>query len=271
MTPAYAREGPLAKVRQVADGGAFAYRALFNWAKPSMYIPTMLGGSFFQVIAFTMFGEFSGARSARFFLVGNAVQVCALSCMYGMGMMIANERRFGTLGPVLATPASRALIFLSRTWPIIVSGLFVSLFALGSGMAATGVRLPAGSVLPIVAVMAISVLSCTAFGFLLGSLCLYTRDILFFGNIVYPLMLLLCGVEVPRDVLPYWLRVIGAGLPLTHGVAAAQRLAQGASSSPVAGLVGEEALVGACYAVSGYGLLLLLEVLSRRRNALERM
>jgi ABC-2 type transport system permease protein len=257
--------------RQVIVGGAFSYRALFNWAKPSMYIPTMLGGSLFQVVAFTLFGAFSRARPASFFLVGNAVQVSALSCMYGMGMLIANDRRFGTLGPVLATPASRSVIFLSRTWPIVLSGIFVSLFALGSGVAVTGVRIPLASLPPIAAVIVISALSCTAFGILIGSLCLYTRDILFFGNIIYPLMLLLCGVEVPRSILPAWLSVIGAGMPLTHGVEAAQRLAQGAAPSLVTPLLAEEALVGLCYAIAGYGLLRLLERLSRTSNTLEKI
>ena len=29
-------------------GGNISYRALFNWIKPSTYIPTMLGGPLFQ-------------------------------------------------------------------------------------------------------------------------------------------------------------------------------------------------------------------------------
>ena len=89
-------------------GGLIAYRGLFNWIRPAMYIPTMLGSPLFQLIFFTKLGEYAHAQSADFYIVGNSVQVCAMSAVYGMTMAVANERWFGTLGPLLASPANRA-------------------------------------------------------------------------------------------------------------------------------------------------------------------
>jgi hypothetical protein len=43
-----------------------------------------------------------------------------------------------------------------------------------------------------------------------------------------------------------------ARAPLTHGIEAARRLADGASFSSVADLVGVEALIGGTYALVGY-------------------
>src|SRR5207245_3924081 len=88
-------------------GGLLAYRALFNWIRPWIYIPTMLGSPLFQLVFFTKLGQYSGAGDKSFFVVGNAVQVCAMSSVYGMTMAVANERWFGTLGPLLASPANR--------------------------------------------------------------------------------------------------------------------------------------------------------------------
>ena len=50
----------------------------------------------------------------------------------------------------------------------------------------------------------------------------------------------------------------------------ARELADGASFSSVAGLVGTELLVGVLYAAAGYGLLRFMEVQSRRYATLER-
>ena len=73
-------------------GGLISYRGLFNWIRPSMYIPTMLGSPLFQLIFFTKLGQYAHAESPDFYIVGNAVQVAAMASIYGMTMAIANER-----------------------------------------------------------------------------------------------------------------------------------------------------------------------------------
>ena len=57
-------------------GGVIAYRGLFNWIRPAIYIPTMLGSPLFQLIFFTKLGQYAHARERRdFYIVGNSVQV----------------------------------------------------------------------------------------------------------------------------------------------------------------------------------------------------
>jgi ABC-2 type transport system permease protein len=258
-----------AATRLVVVGGLISYRALFNWVRPSVYIPSMLGAPLFQIVFFTELGRFSRTEDAQFFTIGNAVQVCAMSCLFAMGMAIANERYYDTLGPLLATPANRAAIFLARTWPVMLSGLFTSLFGLGVGEVLLGLRLPGTTFLAILVVLLVSVASCTAFGVLLGAIGLQTREVILLANVAYFLMLLLCGVAVPRDVLPGWLSALGSGLPLTHGIAAADKLASGASLAQVSGLIATEAIIGACYATVGYGSLRILEWTSRSRGNMQ--
>jgi ABC-2 type transport system permease protein len=61
-------------------GGVISFRALFNWIKPSLYIPTMLGSPIFQIVFFTYLGRYAHTGEGdAFFIVGNAVQVCAMS------------------------------------------------------------------------------------------------------------------------------------------------------------------------------------------------
>ena len=183
-------------------GGVIAYRGLFNWIRPAMYIPTMLGSPLFQLIFFTKLGQYAHAEDADFYIVGNAVQVCAMSSVYGMTMAVANERWFGTLGPLLASPANRAAVFLGRGVPVLANGLLVSAFTFGAGVVLLGFRPPLHSIPALVVVVLVTVTSCTAFGMLLGSIGLRAKDFFFAANLAYFLMLLFCGVNIPIDQLP---------------------------------------------------------------------
>ncbi len=250
-------------------GGLISYRALFNWIRPSIYIPTMLGAPLFQILFFTYLGRYRGLQTDAFFVVGNAVQSCSMSAIYAGTMTIANERWMQTLSPLLASPANRIALFLGRSLPVIANGIFVSAFGFGAGRLLLRFH-PAPSTLPPLALVVIAtVASCTALGLLLGALGLRARDTLFGANLAYFLMLLFCGVNVPLGELPGWMSAVGRCLPLTHGIAAARRVASGASLRGVSGLVLTELAVGAAYAAAAYGLFRVLEVDSRRRASLE--
>ncbi len=250
-------------------GGVIAYRGLFNWIRPAMYIPTMLGSPLFQLIFFTKLGQYAHAGSRDFYVVGNSVQVCAMASVYGMTMAVANERSFGTLGPLLATPANRAAVFLGRGLPVLANGLLVSAFTFVAAAVLLGFRPGAGTLPALAAVVTVTAASCTAFGMLLGSIGLRAKDYFFAANLAYFLMLLLCGVNIPLDQLPGWLSTIGRCLPLTHGIAAARKVAAGASLGDVSGLVVTEALVGVAYAAGAYLLFRFLERESRRSAVLD--
>jgi ABC-2 type transport system permease protein len=252
-------------------GGIIAYKGLFNWLKPSIYIPTMLGSPLFQILFFTYLGRFSGVQNDAFFVVGNAVQACAMSSIYGMTMTIANERYFGTLAPLLASPANRLALFLGRALPVIINGLVVSIFGFCVGLVFLDFHLAFGQLPALAAILIVTVTSCTGLGLLLGSIGLRARDVFFISNTVYWLMLLLCGVNVPLAVLPGWLQGIGQTLPLTHGIAAARTIAAGGPFGQVAGLIAAEFRIGVVYGLAAFGLFRLFEVEARRRASLERL
>jgi ABC-2 type transport system permease protein len=65
------------------------------------------------------------------------------------------------------------------------------------------------------------------------------------------------------------MEAIGRCLPLTHGIMAARKIADGAALGDVGGLVWTEAGVGAAYAAAAYALFRLLERESRRRAVLD--
>jgi ABC-2 type transport system permease protein len=261
----------MTSVRVFAIGGLISYRALFNWISPWLYIPTMLGSPIFQILFFAYLGRYSGLQDDAFFVVGNGVQVCAMSSVYGATMAIANERWLGTLSALLATPARRGPLFLGRAVPYIANGVLVSAFGLLAGALLLDFDPPAASIPALALVLLVTVSSCTAFGLLLGSVGLRARDVFFASNLAYFLMLLFCGVNIPLDDLPGWMQAIGRGLPITHGIAAARDVAAGAPFSHAARLVATEAVIGLAYGVAAFSLFRFFEAEGRRRASLERI
>src|SRR3954454_14498634 len=229
----------------------------------------MLGSPLFQLIFFTKLGQYAQAESTDFYVVGNSVQVCAMASVYGMTMAISNERQMQTLGPLLASPANRAAVFLGRGVPVLANGLVVSAFTFAAGALLLGFRPGLDAVRPLVAIVLVTVASCTCFGMLLGSVGLRAKDVFFASNLAYFLMLLFCGVNIPLDVLPGWMSFVGRCLPLTHGIAAAREVAAGAPLSQVAGLVWTEAGIAAAYAAAGLLFFRYLERASRRSAVLD--
>jgi ABC-2 type transport system permease protein len=258
-----------AAVRVFVVGGGISYRALFNWISPGMYVTTMLGSPLFQILFFVYLGRYAGSQDDSFFIVGNAIQIAAMAGIYGMTMGIANERQYGTLQPLLATPANRLAIFTGRALPFVANGILVSLFGFTMSWVLLDFRPADGSLPGLVLAIAVTTCSCVALGMLIGSIGLRARDVFFGANLVYFLMLLVCGVNIANDDLPNWLGAIGRCLPLTHGIEAARQIAAGTPVGDVSGLLWTEAGIGLAYAPAAYVLFRVFEAEGRRRASLE--
>jgi ABC-2 type transport system permease protein len=262
--------GPIGGLRSAARvfwfGGLMSYGMLFNWARPSIYIPTLIGGPTFQLFFFAALGSYATHRSPAYFAIGNAVQVSVLAGVFGMTMAIANERWFGTLPALLATPANRAALFAGRFLPFVFNGLLVSIYALAIGIIFLGVRLAPQSLAVVGLALLTTVFSCTAIGALQGAISLRLRDGLFGANLIMMGVLLFCGVNIPISELPGWMQFVSQLLPFTHGLQAIRQAADGAGLGQVGGLIAVELLIGVVYALAAFGLFSLLER-SARQNA----
>jgi ABC-2 type transport system permease protein len=232
-------------------------------------VPTFLIAPIFQILLFVYIGRASGVQSDEFYVIGNALQYAAIPCIFAMSSTITDERQQQTLGFILVSPARRLPLFLGRSLPVIVNGMFVSAFAFAVGSLIVGVDVPASAVGPLLLTIAVCAASCTGLGLVSAAVGLRVRETATLNNIVFGLLLVFCGTNVALNELPSWMSFISQGLPLTHGIEAARGLADGRSLASVSGLIGAEALVGAIYAFLGYGLLRFMEWQGRRLATLE--
>jgi ABC-2 type transport system permease protein len=251
-------------------GGLLSYRALFGFLNPWIFVPSLLVAPIFQILLFAYIGRSAGLESDEFYVIGNAVQYTAIPCLFAMTHTIAGERFQQTLGYLLVTPARRLPLFLGRALPVIVNGFFVGVFALVVGGAILGIDVPASAYAPLAVVTAVAAYSCTGLGLINAALGLVIRETAVLSNVIFGLLLIFTGANVPMDDLPAWMQSVAQGLPFTHAIEAAREVADGVPFADVSGLVATEAAIGTVYVAVGYTMLRWVEIVSRRRATLER-
>jgi ABC-2 type transport system permease protein len=261
----------MSSVRIFFVGGLTSYRALFNWLSPWILIPSFFVAPIFQILLFAYIGREAGLENDRFYVIGNAIQYSAIPCLFAMANTIADERYNQTLGFILGSPAKRLPLFVGRSLPVISNGILVSAFGLTVGSLLLHVHIPAGSIAPLALVVTVSAAACTGLGLANAALGLRVRETAVSSNIIFGVLLIFCGVNVPLAKLPSSMSFIAQGLPLTHGIEAARRLADGQAFGRVGGLIAVEALIGLGWGLLGYVSLRVMEFQSRRHATLERM
>jgi ABC-2 type transport system permease protein len=250
-------------------GGITSFRGLINWLSPWIFVPTLVVQPIFQIFLFVYIGRAAGVQSDEFYVIGNAVQYASIPCLFAMTHAIAGERWQQTLAYVLVTPAGRLPLFLGRALPVIANAMVVALFSLLVSGLLLGIDIPASTWPAIAVVIFIATFSCTGLGLVCAAAGLRIREMAVTNNILFGLLLIFTGANVPIEQLPGWMQAISERVPLTHGIQAAREVADGATLGDVSGLLAAEAAVGLTYTVLGYGLLRLMEHESRKRASIQ--
>ena len=223
-----------------------------------------------QMFFFVYLGTFAtGESNAAFYIVGNALQIAAVSGIYGMTMSIGGDRDSGTLGYILGTPANRFVVFMGRAFMNILDGALGVIIAFFWGVVLMGLDLSHTNIFALALTIIITTISTCGLGLLMGCLSLITVNVMFVNNFVYFLLLIFSGANVRLDQLPAWVQVTSSVLPLTRGISAARLLVQGASLTEVLPLLLGELAVGLVYALLGYLLFAVFEVEAKKRGTLE--
>jgi ABC-2 type transport system permease protein len=255
----------LSEVVVFARSTYFQYVALFQWATVRGYVAYKVLLPVTQILFFVELGVYStGRQNALYFALGNALQLTANAGIFGVIATVANERQFGTLPILLGSPANRLVTFLSRSFVNVIDGIVTVIVGLGVVVLLFGLDLQHAN-LPLLAVCVLVISLTTAgMGLLFGSIGLVMRDAIIIANVVYYLLLVVCGINFPVSRLPGAIQLIAYGLPLTRGVEAAREAATGASLAHIGGLLAGELVVGVLYALAGYALFRILEAYARR-------
>ena len=259
----------MSAVRVALVGGLISFRGLFGWLHPAIFVPTLIVPPIFQVLFFAYLGRAAELESDTFYVVGNSIQLAALPGLFAISHAINGERKSQTLASLLASPASRVALFLGRSLPVMAIGLTVSLVSFAFGSLLLGVDVATGALPGLALTMIVATFSCTALGIAHAAVGLRVREMAVFSNLVFAVLLVFCGVNVPLDDLPRWMSTAAQGLPVTHAVEAGREIVAGGSLGGVAGLLAWELAIGAAYLLLGLALLRHYERVARRRATID--
>jgi ABC-2 type transport system permease protein len=256
-------------VRVALVGGLISFRGLFGWLHPAIFVPTLIVPPIFQVLFFAYLGRAAGLESDTVYVVGTSIQLAALPGLFAISHAINGERKSQTLASLLASPASRVALFLGRSLPVMAIGLGVSFVSFAFGVLLLDVEIAARALPALVLAMVATAFSCTALGLAHAAVGLRVREMAVFSNLVFAVLLVFCGVNVPLDDLPGWMSTAAQGLPVTHAVEAVRQVVAGASLGSVADLLATEVAIGVAYLVLGLTLLRHFEHVARHRATID--
>lgn len=177
-----------------------------------------------QTLVFVLLGDWTNYQSPEFFIVGNAFQTTAMAGVAGAATVIASERRFGTLRHIIGSPAQRSALFLGRSLPMAVTGLFAPWAILAVASAVGGIEGGMVAIIQLTPLLLAVSFSCAALGLVVSAVALSGREAFHLASLVYIGLLVVSGANIAAGELPSILRGIGSVTPITHALEGARTL-----------------------------------------------
>lgn len=160
--------------------------------------------------------QYLGGKSIEMFLIVGYLGYNFFYCLVQSAWHFSYERSQGTLELILLTPANRFAVILGNA----VSSLFESIWLILAFASAAFFLLLSelGNINAVVLVLGLVVMTvaAVAWGTLLNSLFLLTRDAGFFYTLLQDPFSFLSGVRFPVSLFAPWLRAISYVMPLTY-------------------------------------------------------
>ncbi len=251
-------------------GTLLSYIALFAWLRPVTYAASKIVMPLAQMLFFVFLGTYAtNSDNVDFYVIGNAVQITAVSGIFGVTMSVGGDRWAGTLPYLFGAPANRFFLFFGRAFMHVIDGAIGVGIAFLWGVVLLGLDLSHTDLPAIVLTILVTTFSTCALGLLMGCLSLITANVMFVNNTVYFLLLIFSGANIAIDKLAPWMQFLSNILPLTRGIAASRELVAGAGLDAVAPLLIQEIGIGLIYGLLGYFMFAGFEVVAKRRGTLE--
>jgi ABC-2 type transport system permease protein len=232
-------------MRHAFGAGIADYRAIFTWRSWLLgwMVRVIAQVSFFALIGLRVAND----RSAFYLLVGNAVAVAAQTGIFSLNLT-TDERYYGTLPLLVASPTSPLVVFASRGSYLAVDGSLSALGALFVAAPLFGLPLPWPRVLAVMPLTGVVALASYCFGTFLAGVIFRFREMNSLVVLIgYVGLMAVCGVNVPLSYYPMALDWLARILPLTNGLLAVRGIFYGAAASTILTHAFQEAAVGAAW------------------------
>lgn len=237
-----------------------SYKALFGFLSPKIYILVKVINPIFQLIFFSLLASYVyQTDDVTPWLIGNAFLLSMFNSLFGVGTVMANERQFGTLTSIIASPSNHFLIFVGRAFMHIIDASSTVLIGFAVGYIFFGIDFSQTNFLMLFITIFISMYAAMGIGLLIGSIGLIVKDMNLILNTVSMGFMILTGANFPLSELPYFIQYISYSIPITRSIEAGRLIVAGGGSTSLFTLMVKEVMIGTIYIIIGYYLLKVLE------------
>jgi ABC-2 type transport system permease protein len=257
-------------IRRSGENSLIVFKALFQWFDVNAYIATKVIAPIEELAIYGLLAKYAGSQlKVAYVVVGNAIIQAAVSGL-STASTVSEDRGLGMLAILIASPVNRLANFLQRGVVHIADALLSVVVALLFAMFVFHINFASANYLALSLAILVATLASIGLGLLLGAVSIAYGEFFLVHNLIFMLLLLLAGVNIPVAELPGWVQPISQVLPFTRSIQAARMALGGAPFAAVASRLAVELALGAAYVAIGYRFLRVLERLAISRGSLER-
>jgi ABC-2 type transport system permease protein len=249
----------------------YTYKGLFFWLNWQGYTSGVLLQPFATVIMFAVLGRYvSSPDMVRSYILGVAVAGIAFIVIAGLTQGYTRERSLGGTQFLFVSTANRLVNFTSRAIFHYPNGLISFAFGILAAWLIVDLDFSAVNWGGFVLSTLVITFSITAYGQLLGTISVGTRDWIGVQGLGNGLILIFSGMIIPVAVFPDFIQEFSRILPATNGLFAIRNTFIGASLTSVSGDILREFITGIAYFIIAYACFAYFEYRVKRTGTLER-
>jgi ABC-2 type transport system permease protein len=213
---------------------------------------TLLPRAILQTVFIVLLCELAGGPDLRHYaLIGTVALTITLSTMVAIADVPSLDKWSGTFWRIRIGRLGPFTVFLLRSWPYPVAGLCTGVVTLFVVAPFEDRDLLGPRLLPALLCFALLAVTTSAAGLAGAAFAVGRRADVLVGNLLAYLTMLGCGGVVPPGRVG-WIDVVGAVLPMRHGLAAIRALP---AVRPFVGHLCAEAAVGALWFALAWALI----------------
>lgn len=208
---------------------------------------------FFTMVFYCVLAMYSfNTTNLSHWVVGNSMLLCINTCIYSLGSSFTEERYYGRIRTIIASPSSKLLLIFQKSFFSCAVSIITVMIGFLLGCLCFGVKLNNISLCGLGLCFIIAMVSATGFGIFLASFGLMTDQMNFLLNTVGNLMMILCGANFPIIQLPVVVRYISYVFPLTACIKSSDMIFAGEEFIDYCPLLIFELFIGILYYILSY-------------------
>jgi ABC-2 type transport system permease protein len=241
-----------------------SFKALLGWLDPKMYVIYKIIDPALQMIFYTLLVRFVyESEDITPWILGNAFLLCTKNAVFAIGRMLRNDRDQGTLQLIVASPANKLYVFLSRVFFNILDASFTVLIGLIIGVIFFGLDFTGTNLFAFALSILVAMIGGLSIGLVLGSIALVISEIHLFLNVTNMILYILTGASFSRERLPAFLHLLSELIPITRSIDASRIIVAKGSLASALQLLGVDLLISVIYILIGFALYAYFEYKAR--------